>query len=224
MYAGAYAYGKRKVDPKRKIPGCPSSGRTVVPLEECEVLLKDRVPAYISWEQFEHNRKQLRSNRSVSEEIGAIRHGASLLTGLLICKKCGHRMSVRYNGTTNRHQYSCSMMVSNYGEPFCQSLAGPPLDCFVADQVLDALKPSALDLSLEAAKHIEREREQLDTLWQKRIERAHYECKRAARQYQLVEPENRLVARQLEGEWEQKLNVPILLMTGMMGKFMSVIP
>ena len=205
LYAGAYAYGRRKVDPKRKIPGRPSTGRTVVPAEQCEVLLKDRFPAYISWEQYEQNQKQLQANRAVADAIGAARCGPALLSGLLLCAKCGRRMSVHYHTGSEPHRYACARMKGDYGGAFCQSLSGPALDAFVTERVLEALAPAALDLSLEAAKHIQRERDQLDALWQKRLERAKYDSERAARQYHLVEPENRLVARQLEREWEEKL-------------------
>lgn len=96
-------------------------------------------------------------------------------------------------------------LLSNYGEAFCQSLAGAPLDRFVSEQVLKAFEPASLELSFEVAQNIERQRSELDALWQKRLERARYESERAARQYHLVEPENRLVARQLERDWEEKL-------------------
>lgn len=205
MYAGAYAYGRRKVDSRRKIAGRPSTGRTVVPAAQCEVLLKDHFPAYISWAQYEQNQQQLRANRSVSDARGAVRSGAALLSGLLICSQCGRRMSVHYTANSDRHRYSCMGMKCDYGGDSCQGLAGPPLDTFVAERVLEALQPAALALSLEAAHYVEQERAQLDALWQKRLERATFEVHRAARQYHLVEPENRLVARQLEREWEDKL-------------------
>jgi hypothetical protein len=86
-----------------------------------------------------------------------------------------------------------------------QYVAGPPLDEFVGKKVLEALKPAALELSLEAAKHVQEEREELDRLWKKRLERAAYEAERAGRHYRLLEPENRLVARQLAKDWEEKL-------------------
>jgi hypothetical protein len=86
---------------------------------------------------------------------------------------------------------------ANYGGELCQHLAGPPLDELVSQQVLTALEPAALELSLEAARHLEQERTDLDRLWQQRLERAVFETERAGRHYHLVEPENRLVARQL---------------------------
>jgi DNA invertase Pin-like site-specific DNA recombinase len=205
FYAGAYTYGQRTVDPRRKIAGRPQTGRIAVPPEQCQVFLKDRFPAYISWQHYEQNRQRLRANRSVADAIGAARRGPSLLSGLLVCGKCGSRLSVRYSGQKTRHSYACSSQSTRYGEPICQSLAGAPLDQFVSGQLLEVLQPSSLELSLEAAKHIEEQRRELDGLWQSRLERARYETQRAARQYDQVEPENRLVARQLERDWEKCL-------------------
>ena len=205
IYAGAYAYGRSQIDPRRKKPGRPSTGRVVIAAEDWTVLLRDRFPSYISWEQYEENLARLKSNRARAHEMGAVRDGPSLLAGLLICAKCGHRMAVRYSGQGNRHIYYCSRMLIDYGTDACQSMAGPPLDKFISHKVLQALEPASLELSLEAEKNPEREREDLTRLWQQRLERAAYESERAGRQYRLVELENRLVARQLEREWEEKL-------------------
>ncbi|MFO0702130.1 MAG: recombinase family protein [Nitrospira sp.] len=205
LHAGAYTYGRRATDARRKVAGRPGTGRTVVPPEECMVFLKDRFPGYISWDQFERNQARLKANRSVAEEAGAPKHGPSLLSGLAVCGKCGCRMTVRYQGPVNKHAYVCSRRLTDYGEESCQSLAGPPLDAFVSKQALNALEPASLELSLAAAESIERQRSELENLWDKRLERARYESERAARQYAHVEPENRLVARLIEQEWEEKL-------------------
>jgi hypothetical protein len=177
----------------------------VVPATQCQVLLKDHFPAYISWTQYEHHQQQLRANRSVADQQGAVRGGSALLSGLLLCSHCGRRMTVHYTATSGRHRYVCNRLQCDYGEALCQSLAGLPVDELVAQRVLEALQPAALEVSLEAARHVEQERAQLDAWWQQRLERMRYESARAARQYRLVEPENRLVARQLEREWEEKL-------------------
>lgn len=204
-YAGAYAYGRRRVDPRRKKPGCPSTGRVVRGPEDWLVLLKDRVPAYIAWEQYEANIARLKANRAVATEIGAPRHGPSLLSGLLVCAKCARRMTVRYQSHDAHHTYVCTRMMTDYGGEICQSLAGAALDRFVRARALEALAPASLELSLEATKNLERERTELARMWEQRLERASYEAERAARQYRQVEPENRLVARQLEREWDEKL-------------------
>ncbi len=205
IYAGAYAYGRRQVDPRGGSPGRPSSGRRVSEPERWHALIKDRFPAYISWEQYERNLSRLKANRARAEEVGVARRGASLLAGLVVCARCERRMSVRYVGQKHLHRYICGNTASDYGGDPCQQLAGKCLDEFVRGHVLEALKPAALELSLEAAKNLRREREDLERLFQQRLERAEYEARRAARRYRLVDPENRLVARELEREWEEKL-------------------
>ena len=108
-------------------------------------------------------------------------------------------------GPASRPRYSCQRNHIDYGEPLCQSLAGGRLDELIARQVLSVLEPASLELSLSAGADIQRERDELDRHWQRRLERARYEKDRAARQYHAVEPENRLVARELEKRWEQSL-------------------
>ncbi len=182
LYAGAYAYGRRQVDPRTARPGRPSTGRRVIAPDEWYVLLRDHGPAYISWEQYERNLARLKANQARAEEVGVARKGAALLAGLVICAKCGRRLHVRYGGRRNRHTYICSRLMSDYGGEICQQLAGPPLDTLVSTWVLDALTPAALDLSLAAATNLERERADLVRLWEQRLERAAYEAERAARQ------------------------------------------
>ena len=205
-YAGAYAYGRRRVDPRRKKPGRPSTGYVMrpTPSEEWHVLLKGHLPAYITWERYERNVARLAQNRARAEAMGAPRAGASLLQGLLVCGRCGRRMTIRYD-KRGRHVYLCERLKSDYGGKTCQRVGGPPLDRFVVGGVLEALKPAALELSLAAAERVEKEREELDGLWRKRLERAAYGAERAGRHYRLLEPENRLVARQLARDWEEKL-------------------
>lgn len=205
LYAGAYAYGRRQVDPRHQRAGRPYTGRAVRDPVAWHALLKDRFPAYISWEQHERNLARLKANQARAEEVGAVRQGTALLTGLVVCGKCGARMLVRSSGQAALPTYWCTRQMSDDGGEPCQQLAGPCLDQFVSHQVLAMLEPAALELSLEAAQHLERERADLEQVWRQRLERAAYAVERARRQYQLVEPENRLVARQWEREWEEKL-------------------
>lgn len=201
-YAGAYAYGRRRTDLRRQQPGKPQTGRTTTPREQWHVLIPNRLPAYISWEQYEANLEQLAQNQA--RALGAPRKGPSLLSGLLRCGRCGRRMTVAYAGKIRR--YLCGSRASDYGEPTCQSLAGAVLDARLSELVLRALLPSALEVSLRVAQDIEAERRRLEQTWQKQLERAQYEVDRAMRQYRVVEPENRLVARTLEKQLEQKLS------------------
>jgi DNA invertase Pin-like site-specific DNA recombinase len=206
VYAGYYAYGRRQVEPRRKVPGRPSTGRVVKDSEEWLVLLPGRLPAYITEEEYEANIRRMAANRQTAATPGAPRDGSALLPGLLRCGLCGgHRMTVRYPDGSG-HSYTCSFYKTNYGTGgSCQHIAGPALDGYVAGQVLQAVTPAALEVSMAAAAQAEDERATLDKLWRQRIERARYAADRARRQYQLAEPENRLVTRQLEAGWEAAL-------------------
>jgi len=204
IYAGAYAFGRSSVDARRKKPGQPWSGKAARPKDEWLVLLQDRIPAYVTWDQYEANVARLKCNRAGWDAPGAPRRGPALLPGLLVCAKCGARLNVHY-GPHGKHYYVCARQRQDYGGEVCQRIAGIALDQFVRERVLEALAPASLELSFEAMKNLERERAELAALWRQRLERAKYEADRAARQYRRVEPENRLVARQIERDWEEKL-------------------
>jgi DNA invertase Pin-like site-specific DNA recombinase len=201
IYAGAYVYGRRPTDPRRKKPGRPTTGRTVAAPGSWQVLLKGHLPAYLSWEQYEANLEQLAKNRA--RALGVVRKGPALLSGLLVCGRCHRRMSVSYGGGNQR--YSCANEAVDYGAKRCQSLAGHVLDEKLSELVLLALAPSALEVSLKVAADIEAEHAKLALHWKQQLERAQYEVDRALRQYNAVEPENRLVARTLEKTLEEKL-------------------
>ena len=207
-YAGIYAYGRSRTDRSRRLPGHEHSGR-VRALEAGEwlVRIEGAVPAYISVEQYERNLARLAANRARAESLGAPREGPALLGGLVVCGICGHRLQVSYEasgrGLTGR--YCCQRRHHTYGEPRCQQMAARFLDDHVVAQVLSALAPAALELSVAAAGQVEARRAEVDRIWRQRLERADFACDRARRQYQLAEPENRLVARQLEREWEAAL-------------------
>jgi DNA invertase Pin-like site-specific DNA recombinase len=204
-YAGAYRFGHRPVDPRRKRPGRPDTGKLIRRPEDCLVLIRDRLPAYIAWGRFEANQDRLAANRARYDSPGAPRQGRSLLAGLLRCGRCGRRMLVRYAGTTGRHSYSCTRGSADYAEPLCQCVSGPVVDDFVRGQILAAVEPAALEASLAAVAEVERERAELSRHWQLRRERARFEAERAARQHQACEPEDRLVGRELERRWEEAL-------------------
>lgn len=205
IYAGFYRFGHRATDPRKKVPGKRQSGRTLRSPKDCLVLLPERCPAYIRPEQFWANQERLEQNRARADTLGAPRQGPALLSGLLRCGRCGYRMVVNYNNAYNGLRYNCLHALVNYGEPECQSLSGKRLDALVAQQVLAALAPAALELHLAAAEDLEQQRQRLHHNWRQRLERAGYEAERAARQYGEVEPENRLVARELERRWEEAL-------------------
>jgi DNA invertase Pin-like site-specific DNA recombinase len=205
IYAGAYRWGYRQIDPRKQQPGRPHTGRTVNPPAACEVLMKDRFPAYISWERFDAIQQRLADNRALAEALGAPRAGPSLLGGLLVCGRCGRRLTPAYSGKANHLRYTCMRATIDYGAPGCLSLSGAFLDRFVVKQLMAVLEPASLELSIAAEQALRAERAQLEAHWRQRLERAHYGAERAARQYSAVEPENRLVARELERQWEEAL-------------------
>jgi DNA invertase Pin-like site-specific DNA recombinase len=223
LYAGAYVDGRRQMDPRRYLPDQPKSGRVVVARSQWHALLPDRCPAYRSWEQYERNVARWAANRNRATTPGAVRKGAALLAGLVVCGRCGNRLGVHDQHSHGQHShdqhshgqhshgrptpftYDCVARRNGYGEPLCQHVAGPCLDEFVSRHVLAALAPAALEWSLAAAEQVEPDRAAVTQLWEHRRERAADETDRAARQDQSVEPENRLVARTLERAWEEKL-------------------
>jgi hypothetical protein len=202
IYAGAYAYGRRQVDPKRTAASGGQVRMRSVPMTEWKVLQRDRFPAYISWERYLANQQQLALNRSWPEAPGVPRAGAALLAGLLVCGACGRRMHAGYR-SKGKPYYVC--MRRKLEGSACLGLGAAAVDDLVGQQVLRALEPAALELSLRAQLQISQERERLHRQWQLRLERAAQTAQRAERQYHAVEPENRLVARTLEQRWEEAL-------------------
>ncbi len=206
IYAGAYVWGRRATDPRTKKPARPSTGRKVMHLGEWQVCLRDRVPAYISWERYEANLKQLTLNCQVHR--GAPRQGNALLAGVVRCGRCGRRMVTFYSGYV---RYACVAEMTGYAGPVCQSLTAACVDDAVEALLLRALEPASLDLSLAVAADLDAERVRVEAMWQQRLERAQYDVDRSRRQYNAVEPENRLVARTLERQLEEHLAAQLKL-------------
>jgi DNA invertase Pin-like site-specific DNA recombinase len=202
IYAGAYSYGRRCVDAKRTAAHGGKVRMRYVPMSEWKVLQRDRLPAYITWERYLANQQQLLENRSWPDALGVPRVGAALLPGLLICGACGRRMHAAYRSKAKPY-YEC--MRRKLEGSSCCGLGAAALDELVGEQILRALQPAALELSLKAMQNIDQERHRLHRHWQQRLERATQHAQRAERQYHAVEPENRLVARSLEQRWEEAL-------------------
>lgn len=207
IYAGAYRWGHRQTDRRKQLPGKPSTGRTFKSHDECRVLIRDRFPSYITWDEFEKNQRKLAENSAMGTMPSAPRHGPSVLAGLVVCGRCGHRMLVAYSSTPTARtlRYSCQRNAIDYGEDICQSLSGAALESLVVERLLQAVSPASLELSLAAGADIERERKQLDDHWRQRLERSRYEVEQARRQYAAVDPDHRLVARELERRWDEAI-------------------
>jgi DNA invertase Pin-like site-specific DNA recombinase len=202
IYAGAYSYGRRRVDHRRTAEGAGKVRMRSTPMAEWLVLQRDRLPAYITWERYLANQRRLEQNRYRPGTPGAPRAGVALLAGVLICGNCGRRMHAGYR-TKARPYYECK--ARKLEGTSCCGLGAAAIDDLVARQLLLALQPAALELSLRAIENVNRDRDRLRRHWEQRLERASYEAQRAERQYNAVEPENRLVARGLEQRWEEAL-------------------
>jgi len=203
IYAGAYAYGRRPCDPKAKYSANKNRGRKWKPMAEWKVLIKDRLPAYITWERYLKNQERLKQNRRGQSTPGTPGRGASLLSGLLVCT-CGRRMVVAYR-TRHQSHYTCNGHLMNAHEQTCYGLKSTEIDQLVAQQALRSLEPAALELSMKALDDVENERARLDKNWQQNLKRAQYEIGLAERRYRAVDPENRLVAATLEKGWNEAL-------------------
>jgi DNA invertase Pin-like site-specific DNA recombinase len=199
-YAGAYSYGKHS---RVRLP----EGKVVtqrMPLEKWEVLIQDAFPAYISWERYIQNQERLRQNaQGANWNKGAPREGQALLQGIVICGRCGRRMRVRTGG--RRPAYACYQANRDYGAPRCQHFTVHHIDEPVVELFLEAIQPARLEVALAGMEQIEAQRQTLNEQWQKRLERARYETDLARRRYERVDPDNRLVAGELEQRWEEKL-------------------
>lgn len=201
-YTGTYTWGRRPCDPKRAIPGRRGTGRIVLAAEDCQVFIEGNHPAFIDSQQFQRNLQRLSSHRRRGPQPSPNRESVSLLAGRVFCGHCHARMQTHYSPNL---RYECARKALDYGESRCRSLPGREIEQLVAQQILVALEPASLELSLAATKRIEAERAELDRHWQLRLERAQQDTHRAFRQYDSVEPENRLVARTLESRWEETL-------------------
>ena len=209
LYAGAYVYGRTKFR-SRTLPGEEPriKGRTRrVKQEDWPVVLLDAHPGYITWEQFLRNQRQLDDNRTwrAEEHRGAIREGPSLLQGIVLCGSCGRRMSIRYQRDGSLLMYECHQLHSQLAARTCQTMRGDRIDQAVVACFLQAIEPAHLEVALAALDQVEARAKQVENQWHRQIERAQYEADLARRRYKAVDPDNRLVARSLEKEWNEKL-------------------
>ena len=207
-YAGAYVYGRRRPDPLRRQPGSDRIGTVAVAPADWSICLKDAHPAYVEWEEFMANQRQLADNvgRYDLGRPGAPRKGSALLQGIVSCGRCARRMCLRYSGPHGDYPvYMCVADHASEGLPRCQEVRALAVDAEVERLILAALAPDRIVLAVAALGEIEQEARLIERQWSLKRERARYDAERARRQYDAVEPENRLVARSLERVWEERL-------------------
>jgi len=206
VFAGVYCYGRERaetvLDPESK---ARKTIMRLVPMESWEVLIRDHHPAYISWERFQRNQERLRENRSSSSSRGAVRPGEALLQGLVHCGRCGRKMGVRYSGRDSQPWYICARHTPTGRSQYCCGVAGRAVDGWVECKILEAIQPAGIAAAIAAVEELERRAGELRREWELQIEQAEYEAALARRRYEAVDPDNRLVAANLERDWEEKL-------------------
>lgn len=206
LYAGCYAYGRSSGRPEAKALDQLDKQRVWLPPHQWAVRLLNAFEGYISQAEYEANQHYLARNRQLHQQRGHRQDGAALLTGLGLCGLCGQPLHVVYSGADHQQiTYICNHRQRRYAEPTCQRLPGQPVDDLIAQIVLAALTPAQVELSLALVAEVQRQQALLRQQWERRLEGAHYAARLAQRRYEQVDPDNRLVARTLEQEWETKL-------------------
>ena len=201
-YAGAYAYGvsheSKRADGQRQYK--------LLPREEWHTFLPDAHEGYISWEQYEANRRQLAANTR-KHRLCPPGDGPALLQGIAVCGLCGGRMSIRYQQRRGGiyPTYDCHGLSNTQALPICQFIPGDHIDRAIGELLLEVISPAALEVALSVQEEVERRCEEVDRIRRQEVERAQYEADMARRRYMQVDPDNRLVAGTLETEWNQKI-------------------
>lgn len=209
-YAGAFAHGRTCCRSIIVEGRAQKTGGHKVGMDEWKVLIKDHHVAYISWDQYMANQDVLTSNRTKSHAIapGAAREGTALLAGLLRCGKCGHKLNVKYRGADGKApRYICQYGQREQGRPKCLSFGGNRVDKKVEQQILAACQPLVVESSLLSADKSQKESSRKKRALELALERARYDVERARKQYDAVDPENRLVAAELEKRWNAAIEV-----------------
>jgi DNA invertase Pin-like site-specific DNA recombinase len=205
-YAGAFVYGRSRT--RQSVDGACLVER--LPREQWRTFLPETHAGYLSWEEYEQNQRRLRES---AQAMGADRRksppreGPALLQGLVVCGRCGRRMTVRYHFRYGRAcpEYVCQREGLENAEPLCQRLPGLPIDGAVSDLLVELINPVTLEVALAVQEELQARLEEADRLRRQQVERARYEAELAQRRYLRVDPDHRLVADSLEADWNQKL-------------------
>jgi DNA invertase Pin-like site-specific DNA recombinase len=207
-YAGAFSYGRTAARTRIEEGRARQSSRYRKPQNEWKVLLICHHPGYISWEEYLENQQRLEANVAMyeGEGSGAAKMGAALLSGLLRCGRCGRKLQVVYSGTSGRvPRYVCRGDRGDRESSRCLTAGSLRLDRAVAQSVLAAIRPAGIEAAIKLVECTQVEDDEKRKALELALERARYEEKRARRQFDVVEPENRLVASELEARWNGAL-------------------
>ena len=205
IYGGAYAYGKTAV-----AVGYGANGTGVKIRRKARsdwlALMPNAHEGYVSWEKAEAIRTMVSSNAPTNRHHGAPKHGDALLAGIIRCRRCGRKLTLRYTGTKHDIlRYSCSRAWMDNGEPFCIAFGGLSVDDAIAEALLGVVGPGAITAAVAAEKQAGQRRDQVREALLRDLEAARYAADRALRQYDAADPANRLVAGELETRWNKAL-------------------
>ena len=208
VYAGAYAYGKTRSERYVDEHGIVKKRIRHLPIEQWSVLIPEHHPGFIDWATFQANQARLDSNTRPRphQPGGAVREGAALLQGIATCGHCGRRLRTHYRGRNSTPGYHCAGkdIVDGRGQ-YCLTTGGLVIEQAVANTFLEAVTPAAVEATMLSVQQLQANHDAALSQWRLNVERARYAAEKAERRYQTVEPENRLVARGLETEWENRL-------------------
>ncbi len=204
-YGGAYAYGKSETKTQYDAGEARQAHRRK-PRAEWLALIPNAHEGYVAWEQFEQIQQAIKANLRGAEQAGAAQGGGALLAGMLRCRRCGRKLTVRYTG--NRHdvlRYCCHRGWLDNGDPRCIAFGGIPVDEAMAREILRVVQPAAIEAAMLASKDSVRKHDEVLEALKRDLEAARYAVRRAQKQYDAADPENRLVADELERRWNHGL-------------------
>jgi len=202
-YAGTFVYGRTQAVPSGVAPY--KSQQQQLPMAEWKIRVNDKYPAYVSWETYEGIQAQLLDNYAEydrNKTRGIPRQGSALLHGLVYCGECGHKMVVQYKGGTH---YICNYLRQQYGVPVCQYIPASAIDEYVVKAFFTAMKAVEIDAYQKAVKAQQETDDAIERAHCQQIERLRYQVALCERQFNRVDPDNRLVAAELEQRWENSL-------------------
>lgn len=201
-YAGIYYYGKTKV-----FNNIHGKSHTEMPREKWHVFIPDAHPSYITIEEYEANLKTMSGNNCFKKLDGPPREGPSLLQGIVICGKCGEKMTINYHSYGNKimTRYVCKKRCKEHDEKTCQSIKGEEIDNEISRLLLKTVTPLAMEVALSVQEELLTRKKEIENMYLQNIERARHEANLAQRRYMMVDPDNRLVAGSLESAWNIKL-------------------
>ena len=207
-YAGAYAYGRWEYRGDSRSPKTGKAHARLRRRDQWPVLIHSHHPAYVSWEEYMKTQDQLRQNWQRDGGRGIAREGSALLQGIVWCGRCGRKMGVQHQATKEKRSpaYICQMAHQQDGEDkICQTMTSRPVDTAVVQAFLEAVSPVGVEVAVAVLAQMEQQLADLRRQWEVQLQQARYEARLAQRKYDAVDPDNRLVAAELERRWNAQL-------------------